>query len=103
MIILACRKDCKTLGKVPMHSEETSEAKKAVEMEEKKPEGKDNENAGNVEVPMQAKPVTDALCVCWRHVLVVVYLWMNSYPCSGDDQLWSPSNTILYHPTNTHL
>ena len=66
MIILACRKDCKTLGKVPMHSEEPSEEKKPVEMEEKKPEVKDNESSVNVEVPMQAKPVADALRVCWR-------------------------------------
>ena len=68
MIILACRKDCKTLGKVPMYSEESSEEKKPVEMEEKKPEVKDNESSGNVEVPMQAKPVADALRVCWRMV-----------------------------------
>ena len=40
MIILACRKDCKTLGKVPMYSEESREEKKPVEMEEKKPEVK---------------------------------------------------------------
>ena len=71
MIILACRKDCKTLGKVPMSASVTeatlasaSEAKSASVSEEKKPEVKDNESSGNVEVPMQAKPVTDALCVC---------------------------------------
>lgn len=51
-----------------MYSEESSEEKKPVEMEEKKPEVKDNESSGNVEVPMQAKPVADALRVCWRMV-----------------------------------
>ena len=66
-VILACRKDCKTLGKVTNVPGE-QKAEKAVEMEEKKPEVKDNESSGNVEVPMQAKPVADALRVCWRMV-----------------------------------
>ena len=39
MIILACRKDCKTLGKVTNVPGE-QKAEKAVEMEEKKPEVK---------------------------------------------------------------